>query len=174
MPFGWQIKPLDGKSWARPGQERTIRNRTNRGGAASEKCHIGKRFIRVFPIVRMSQTRVTLVVASPWEGVRIELELKMIFNFIFGRKQHRNTTARALADLQVGEHAIVRELELDQPVAEHLMNLGFVPGLEVSVERSGPGGDPRVYRVEGTEVAMRRELSRHIRVSLVGASAFGD
>jgi Fe2+ transport system protein FeoA len=102
------------------------------------------------------------------------LELKMIFNFIFGRKQHRNTTARALADLQVGEHAIVRELELDQPVAEHLMNLGFVPGLEVSVERSGPGGDPRVYRVEGTEVAMRRELSRHIQVSLVGAPAFGD
>ena len=102
------------------------------------------------------------------------MELKMIFNFIFGRKQHRNTTARALADLQVGEHAIVRELELDQPVAEHLMNLGFVPGLEVSVERSGPGGDPRVYRVEGTEVAMRRELSRHIQVSLVGAPAFGD
>ena len=90
------------------------------------------------------------------------------------RKQRRNTTAKALADLQVGEHAIVRELELDHPVAEHLMNLGFVPGLEVSVERSGPGGDPRVYRVEGTEVAMRRELSRHIRVSLVGAPAFGD
>ena len=54
------------------------------------------------------------------------------------------------------------------------MNLGFVPGLEVTVERSGPGGDPRVYRVEGTEVAIRRELSRHIHVSLVGAPAFGD
>jgi Fe2+ transport system protein FeoA len=117
---------------------------------------------------------VTFVVARRQERVRIELELKMIFNFIFGRKQRRNTTAKALADLQVGEHAIVRELELDHPVAEHLMNLGFVPGLEVSVERSGPGGDPRVYRVEGTEVAMRRELSRHIRVSLVGAPAFGD
>jgi Fe2+ transport system protein FeoA len=138
------------------------------------KRHIEKRFIGVFPIVYTSQTAVTFVVARRQERVRIELELKMIFNFIFGRKRHRNTTARALADLQVGEHAIVRELDLDHPVAEHLMNLGFVPGLEVSVERSGPGGDPRVYRVEGTEVAMRRELSRHIRVSLVGASAFGD
>jgi Fe2+ transport system protein FeoA len=99
----------------------------------------------------------------------------MIFNFIFGRKHHRHTNARAaLADLEVGQRAIVRELELDHPVAEHLMNLGFVPGLEVSVERSGPGGDPRVYRVEGTEIAMRRELSRHIQVSLVGAPAFGD
>ena len=98
----------------------------------------------------------------------------MIFNFIFGRKQHRNSKANALADLQVGERAIVRDLELDHPIAEHLMNLGFVPGSEVSVERAGPGGDPRVYRVEGTEVAIRRELSQFIHVTLAGAPAFGD
>jgi ferrous iron transport protein A len=54
------------------------------------------------------------------------------------------------------------------------MNLGFVPGLEVTVARSSPGGDPRVYRVEGTEVAMRRDLSRHIHVELAGAPVFGD
>jgi len=98
----------------------------------------------------------------------------MIFNFVFGRKQHRNHAPRALADLHVGDRAVVQDIELDHAVAEHLMNLGFVPGLEVSVERSGPGGDPRVYRVEGTEVAIRRELSRFIHVSLVGATAFGD
>jgi Fe2+ transport system protein FeoA len=102
------------------------------------------------------------------------MELKMIFNFIFGQKQSRKSKASALADLHVGERAILQELELDHPIAEHLMNLGFVPGLEVTVERSGPGGDPRVYRVEGTEVALRRELSRHIHVSLLGAPAFGD
>jgi Fe2+ transport system protein FeoA len=135
---------------------------------------IPEAFYRGFPIVHTSQTGVTLVVVRRQEQVRIELELKMIFNFIFGRKRHRDPATSALADLKVGEHAIVRELELDHPIAEHLMNLGFVPGLEVSVERSGPGGDPRVYRVEGTEVAMRRELSRHIQVSLVGAPAFGD
>jgi Fe2+ transport system protein FeoA len=98
----------------------------------------------------------------------------MIFNFIFGRKHRRAQANGALADLHVGDRAIVRELRLDHSIAEHLMNLGFVPGLEVSVERSGPGGDPRVYRVEGTEVALRRELSRYIEVSLVGAAAFGD
>jgi Fe2+ transport system protein FeoA len=122
----------------------------------------------------MSQTSVTLVVVSLPDGVRIELELKMIFNFIFGRKQRHTSDSSALADLRVGDRAIVKDLDLDHSIAEHLMNLGFVPGLEVSVERSGPGGDPRVYRVEGTEVAMRRELSRHIHVSLLGAPAFGD
>ena len=100
--------------------------------------------------------------------------MKLIFNFIFGRKHRRPQSNGVLADLQVGERGIVRELRLDHSIAEHLMNLGFVPGLEVSVERSGPGGDPRVYRVEGTEVALRRELSRYIEVSLVGAAAFGD
>ncbi len=105
----------------------------------------------------------------------MELELKMIFNFIFGRRrQQRNRSAAALADLRLGETAILGDMELASPVAEHLMNLGFVPGLEVTVARSSPGGDPRVYRVEGTEVAMRRDLSRHIHVELVDAPAFGD
>lgn len=99
----------------------------------------------------------------------------MIFNFIFGRhKKNHPAKAGALSDLHVGESAIVSELELSPAVAEHLMNLGFVPGLVVKVLRSGPGGDPRIYRVDGTEVAMRRDLSRHIHVELLGAPAFGD
>jgi ferrous iron transport protein A len=125
--------------------------------------------------VQMSQTGVTLVVAWERGRGRIELELKMIFNFIFGRrKKDRQAKAGALADLRVGESAILSDLELSPPVAEHLMNLGFVPGLVVKVLRSGPGGDPRVYRVDGAEVAMRRDLSRHIHVELIGAPAFGD
>jgi Fe2+ transport system protein FeoA len=98
----------------------------------------------------------------------------MIFNFIFGRKKPCQHQANALADLEVGERAIVENLELAPSLAEHLMNLGLVPGLEVTVARSCPGGDPRVYRVEGTEIAMRRDLSSRIHVQLAGAPAFGD
>lgn len=99
----------------------------------------------------------------------------MIFNFVFRRhKSNPQGSAQALADLKVGESAVLSELEVAPSVAEHLMNLGFVPGLVVKVLRSGPGGDPRVYRVDGTEVAMRRDLSRHIHVELIGAPAFGD
>lgn len=98
----------------------------------------------------------------------------MIFNFKFGRRKAAPEKSSALADLKVGESAVLAELKLSPPVAEHLMNLGFVPGLVVKVLRSGPGGDPRVYRVDGTEVAMRRDLSQHIDVELMGAPAFGD
>jgi ferrous iron transport protein A len=139
------------------------------------EAHFGTPGHRAFPDVRTSQTAVTLVVASGRKRVRMELELKMIFNFIFGRhKKGHHRKRNALADLRVGESAILSELELSPPVAEHLMNLGFVPGLEVTVARSGPGGDPRVYRVEGTEIAMRRDVSRRIHVELLGAPAFGD
>jgi ferrous iron transport protein A len=99
----------------------------------------------------------------------------MIFNFKFGRRKAApHTRPSALADLKVGESAVLANLKLSPPVAEHLMNLGFVPGLVVKVLRSGPGGDPRVYRVDGTEIAMRRDLSRNIDVELIGAPAFGD
>jgi Fe2+ transport system protein FeoA len=99
----------------------------------------------------------------------------MIFNFRFGRrKQDAPQRGSALADLRVGESAILADLKLAPAIADHLMNLGFVPGLVVKVLRSGPGGDPRIYRVDGTEIAIRRDLSQHIDVELMGAPAFGD
>lgn len=100
----------------------------------------------------------------------------MVFNFMH---DPHNSVSRAkscvLADLHEGESAIIDDLELNPSVADHLMNLGMVPGFEVSVARSAPGGDPRVYRVEGTEVAMRRDLSEHIQVHLLDPSVLlGD
>ncbi len=49
------------------------------------------------------------------------------------------------------------------------MLFGFIPGVEVVVGYAGPGGDPRVYRIDGTEVAVRRETASHILVRPVTA-----
>ena len=57
---------------------------------------------------------------------------------------------------------MVGDLLLPDSAAQHLMCLGFVPGVEVVVGPSGPGGDPRVYQVDGTNVALRRETARCI------------
>ena len=85
----------------------------------------------------------------------------MVFNFMKASAKNLN---RTLCDLAVGESGILENFDMPHNIAEHLMNLGFVPGLEVFVARSGPGGNPRVYRVDGTEVALRRDLSRCIAV----------
>jgi Fe2+ transport system protein FeoA len=85
----------------------------------------------------------------------------MVFNFM---KSKSAKPGHTLSELTLGESAILDSFEMPHAVAEHLMNLGFIPGLEVLFARSGPGGNPRVYRVDGTEVALRRDLSRCIFV----------
>ena len=66
---------------------------------------------------------------------------------------------RTLAELKMGEHGILDRLDLPEDIARRLMELGFLPGQSVSPARSGPGGEPRVYRVDGSEVALRRETA---------------
>jgi ferrous iron transport protein A len=88
----------------------------------------------------------------------------MVFNFMTRSKKPAHKPSQTLGDLSVGESAILEGFQVPESIAEHLMNLGFVPGLEVLFARSGPGGSPRVYRVDGTEVALRRDLSRCIVV----------
>jgi ferrous iron transport protein A len=97
------------------------------------------------------------------EELQSQMELKMIFNFA-------DIGIAALADLEEGQCAVLEQLDLAPRVADHLMNLGFIPGVEIVAARSGPGGDPRVYRVDGIEVALRRDVSSRIVVRALSRS----
>ncbi|MBI3208248.1 MAG: ferrous iron transport protein A [Candidatus Solibacter usitatus] len=83
------------------------------------------------------------------------------------KKKARRSTKPApltLAELQRGESAILESLDVDQPVQRRLMELGFLPGHVISAGRSAPGGDPRVFLVDGSEVALRRETACQLRI----------
>ena len=69
-----------------------------------------------------------------------------------------------LSDLRRGEQGVVDNLDLPEDVARRLMELGFLPGGVVTAGRSAPGGDPRVFQVDGSEVALRAETALHIRL----------
>src|ERR1700722_7654995 len=73
----------------------------------------------------------------------------------------RNTPAapETLAHLKSGESGVLDRLDLPEDVARRLMELGFLPGHTVVPALSAPGGEPRVYRVDGSEVALRRETA---------------
>jgi Fe2+ transport system protein FeoA len=75
-----------------------------------------------------------------------------------GRKQ------LALSELRHGEEAILERLELPADDAQRMMELGFLPGTVVSVAKSAPGGDPRVYRVDGSEFAIRHDTASRVKV----------
>ena len=66
--------------------------------------------------------------------------------------------------LPLGEAAVVEALELAEGAARRLQELGFFAGSRVVVTSRAPGGDPRVYRVDGAEIALRRETAERIRV----------
>ena len=70
--------------------------------------------------------------------------------------------ARTLSDLKRGEEGILDRLEVAAEVAQRLMELGFLPGVRVSAGRAAPGGDPMIFRVDGSEVALRRATARRL------------
>ena len=67
-----------------------------------------------------------------------------------------------LSELREGEAGILDRIELPEAVSQRLMELGFIPGTSVTAAQSAPGGDPRVFRVDGTEIALRRETALHL------------
>jgi ferrous iron transport protein A len=91
----------------------------------------------------------------------------MIFNF----ENPPPSPPRRLADLAPGQAAVIAALALPAETAEPLMDLGLVAGSQVMAVRRAPGGDPVVYRVDGAEIALRRETTRHISIFPVACAA---
>ena len=75
-------------------------------------------------------------------------------------RDREHAAAHNLMELQRGEHGILDRIDLPEDDARRLMELGFLPGHTVTPAHSAPGGDPRVFRVDGTEIALRRETAR--------------
>ena len=72
----------------------------------------------------------------------------------------------SLLDLRRGDAAILEKIDLPSADARRLMELGFLPGARITAGLSAPGGDPRVFQVDGSEIALRRETARRLSVRL--------
>jgi ferrous iron transport protein A len=70
-----------------------------------------------------------------------------------------------LVDLRRGDVAILERIDLPGDDARRLMELGFLPGARITGGLCAPGGDPKVFQVDGSEIALRRETARcmHVR-----------
>jgi ferrous iron transport protein A len=69
-----------------------------------------------------------------------------------------------LVDLRRGESGVVDRIDLPTDDARRLMELGFLPGTRVTAGHSAPGGDPRVFQVDGSEIALRKETARLMKI----------
>lgn len=61
-----------------------------------------------------------------------------------------------LANLAIGEEAIIEELRGARPMVRRLMELGLLPGTKVKLARRAPLGDPLEIRLRGYSLSIRR------------------
>jgi len=81
-----------------------------------------------------------------------------------GNKDLSAAPLTTLVDLRRGDAAILEGIDLPGDEARRLMELGFLPGTRITAGYAAPGGDPRVFEVDGSEVALRRETARRLKV----------
>ncbi len=79
-------------------------------------------------------------------------------------KGQPETLLATLVDLRRGDSAVLDRIDLPGDDARRLMELGFLPGATVVAGQSAPGGDPRVFQVDGSEIALRRETARRLKL----------
>jgi ferrous iron transport protein A len=79
-----------------------------------------------------------------------------------GNSPQPEAFSATLVDLRRGDAAILDRIDLPGDDARRLMELGFLPGTTVTAGFSAPGGDPRVFQVDGSEIALRRETAKRM------------
>lgn len=94
--------------------------------------------------------------------------------FLAGQRADRTALtgtppAITLAHLARGQRARVTGYRDDvaASTARRLFDLGLVPGVEVTMIRRAPLGDPAVFRVGECEIALRNAQARCIQVEAV-------
>jgi ferrous iron transport protein A len=70
-----------------------------------------------------------------------------------------------LTDLPFGTSARVVSVSGDSAITRRLLEMGVIPGVELTVVRSAPFGDPIEVRVRGYSLAMRRTEASTIQVA---------
>jgi Fe2+ transport system protein FeoA len=69
-----------------------------------------------------------------------------------------------LSKLAPGQHGVIIGVDDASRESRRLADIGFVPGTPITVERRAPLGDPTVYVVRGTRIALRRSAAALIDV----------
>ncbi len=67
-----------------------------------------------------------------------------------------------LDDLPDGHEGVLGELQVADDIGARLMEMGFVPGARIVATHCAPSGDPRVFQVDGSAIALRRETARRL------------
>lgn len=71
-----------------------------------------------------------------------------------------------LDGLRPGQAGVVVKVDAEPALKLHLMELGFVAGSPIAFLMSTPFGDPNIYALRGTSIALRKSEAKCIRVRI--------
>ncbi|WP_072371706.1 ferrous iron transport protein B [Thermophilibacter mediterraneus] len=71
-----------------------------------------------------------------------------------------------LDELEIGKDAVVASVNCDEPsLRQHILDMGLTPGVEVTLMKRAPMGDPIEIRLRGYELTLRRDDAAHIALT---------
>lgn len=75
-----------------------------------------------------------------------------------------------LADLKIGQDALIRTVGGSGALRRHLLDMGLTPGTEVTLRKVAPMGDPVELELRGYELTLRLDDARQITIEGVHTS----
>ena len=69
-----------------------------------------------------------------------------------------------LKELQIGKSAVVDTVGGSGALRQHFLDMGLIPGAEVTLVKLTPMGDPMELRIHGYELTLRIEDAKKIQV----------
>ena len=75
-----------------------------------------------------------------------------------------NGTEMTLRELEIGKTAIITSVGGEGSLRQHFLNMGLIPGAEVTLVKYAPMGDPMQLKVQGYELTLRLSDAKKIEV----------
>lgn len=72
-----------------------------------------------------------------------------------------------LKDLKIGEYAVITSVGGEGALRQHFLDMGVIPGTEVTVVKYAPMGDPMELRLHGYELTLRLADAEQIEVTSI-------
>ena len=73
-----------------------------------------------------------------------------------------------LKELEVGKSAVIRRVGGEGALRQHFLDMGMIPGAEVTVIKLAPMGDPMEIQVHGYELTLRLAEAQQIHIQPIG------
>lgn len=69
-----------------------------------------------------------------------------------------------LKELKVGNNAVIKSVGGEGALRQHFLDMGMIPGAEVTVVKLAPMGDPMELQIHGYELTLRLSEAAQIEI----------